>query len=57
MKSGDDIAQFLLDEERVVVIPGSGFGSKNHVRISYACSMSELERAAERLHRGFRILE
>ncbi|MEK6755992.1 MAG: pyridoxal phosphate-dependent aminotransferase [Bacteroidota bacterium] len=57
MKSGDDIAQFLLDEERVVVIPGSGFGSKKHVRISYACSMSELERAAERLHRGFRILE
>lgn len=57
MKSGDDIAQFLLDEERVVVIPGSGFGSKKHVRVSYACSMSELERAAERLHRGFRKLE
>lgn len=53
LKSGDDIAQFILDEEKVVVVPGSGFGAKNHVRISYACSMEELEKAAERLCRGF----
>lgn len=57
MKSGDDIARFLLDEERIVVVPGSGFGSSDYVRISYACSMSELEKAAERLRRGFRKLE
>ena len=56
LKSGDDIAQFLLDEEAVVVVPGSGFGSKNHVRISYACSMEELEKAAERMRRGFKKL-
>jgi aspartate aminotransferase len=53
LKSGDDIAQYLVDEERVVVVPGSGFGAKDYVRISYACSMQELEKAAERLHRGF----
>ena len=53
MESGDDIAQFLLDEERVVVVPGSGFGAVDHVRISYACSLTELEKAAERLKRGF----
>lgn len=57
MESGDDIARFLLDEERVVVVPGSGFGSEDHVRISYACSMAELEKAAERLTRGFRKLQ
>jgi aspartate aminotransferase len=57
MKSGDDIAKFLIDEERVVVVPGSGFGANNHIRISYACSMHELERAAERLKRGFGKLE
>ncbi len=57
MKSGDDIAEYRLNEERVVVIPGSGFGSKDHVRLSYACSMSELEKAAERLQRGFKRLE
>ena len=53
LKSGDDIATFLLNEERVVVVPGSGFGAKDHVRISYACSMEELEKAAERMRRGF----
>ena len=53
VKSGDDIAQYLVDEERVVVVPGSGFGAKDYVRISYACSMQELEKAAERLRRGF----
>jgi aspartate aminotransferase len=57
MNCGDDIAQFLLDEEKVVIVPGSGFGSRDHVRISYACSLSELERAAERLERGFKKLQ
>ena len=53
LTSGDDVAQFLLNEERVVVVPGSGFGAKNYVRISYACSMEELKKAAERMRRGF----
>ncbi len=57
MNSGDDIAKFLLDEEKVAVVPGSSFGSKNHLRISYSCAISELEKAADRLQRGFRKLE
>lgn len=56
MNTCDDIAKFLLDEERVAVVPGSSFGSKNHLRISYSCAISELEKAAERLQRGFRKL-
>ena len=57
LESGDDIAKFLLEEGRVVVVPGSGFGAGDHVRISYACAMTELEKAAERLRRGFKKLE
>lgn len=57
IKSCDDIAQFLLHEEKVVLVPGSGFGSKKHVRLSYACSMAELEKAAERIQRGFKKLQ
>jgi aspartate aminotransferase len=53
MKSSDDIAQFLLNEEKIVVVPGTGFGNKNCFRLSYACSMEELEKAAERLKKGF----
>lgn len=56
LNSCDDIAKFLLDEERVAVVPGSSFGSADHLRISYSCAISELEKAAERLERGFRKL-
>lgn len=55
----DDTAlcQFYLEEEGVATIPGSAFGSKKYIRLSYACSMKELERAVERLKRGFKKLE
>jgi aspartate aminotransferase len=41
----------LLEEEKVAVVPGEAFGTAEHVRISYATSMHELERGLERLHR------
>jgi aspartate aminotransferase len=39
----------LLAEEFVAVVPGEAFGTANHVRISYATSMKELERGLDRL--------
>jgi len=33
------------------VVPGEAFGTQNHVRISYAASMTELERGLDRLHK------
>ncbi len=41
----------LLDKAAVAVVPGEAFGTDQHVRISYATSMHELERGLERLHR------
>ena len=41
----------LLAEEFVAVVPGEAFGTANHVRISYATSMKELERGLDRLQR------
>ncbi len=49
--SNDAFAERLLEEERVALVPGSAFGSDRHVRISFACSRSELERGLERLER------
>ncbi|HLX11826.1 MAG TPA: pyridoxal phosphate-dependent aminotransferase [Bacteroidota bacterium] len=46
------MAKYLLDEERLAVVPGDAFGMKNHLRISYACPQKELERGVERLKRG-----
>jgi aspartate aminotransferase len=49
----DDVDGFvkgLLDEEKVAVVPGSGFGSAENVRLSYATSLDLLENAVERIN-------
>lgn len=38
-----DLAEFLLDKAKVSVVPGSAFGAKNHVRISFANCKKELQ--------------
>ena len=48
LENSGDFAQFLLDKARVVVVPGSAFGSDNHIRISYSNSIDNIE---EGLHR------
>ncbi|SFJ69281.1 pyridoxal phosphate-dependent aminotransferase [Thermoflavimicrobium dichotomicum] len=47
----DEWAKALLEKELVAVVPGSGFGSNDHIRISYATSMEQLERALDRIER------
>ena len=44
-------AERLLAESHVAVVPGEAFGTDRHVRISYATSLTELERGLERIHR------
>jgi aspartate aminotransferase len=44
-------AENLLHKSQVAVVPGEAFGTDQHIRISYAASMSELERGLDRLHR------
>jgi aspartate aminotransferase len=39
----------LLSEAHVAVVPGEAFGTNEHVRISYATSMTELERGLDRI--------
>lgn len=46
-----DFANQLLKEEFVAVVPGEAFGTEQHIRISYATAMSELERGLDRLQR------
>jgi len=36
----------------VAVVPGSGFGAPNHMRLSFACSMDTLEEALRRIARA-----
>ncbi|WP_433751224.1 pyridoxal phosphate-dependent aminotransferase [Falsibacillus pallidus] len=46
----DEFAAALLEEAKVAVIPGSGFGSPDNIRLSYATSLDLLETAVERIH-------
>lgn len=39
----------LLEEQDLAVVPGSAFGVDDHVRLSYATSIGNIERALERL--------
>jgi len=40
----------LLHDAHVAVVPGEAFGTDQHIRISYATSMQELERGLSRIH-------
>ncbi|MRG88278.1 pyridoxal phosphate-dependent aminotransferase [Salinibacillus xinjiangensis] len=47
----DDWVKALLEEEKVALVPGSGFGADENVRLSYATSLDQLEEAAKRIKR------
>ena len=53
LKTSEDIVKYFIEEEKLVMVPGDSFGSKNHIRLSYACSMENLEKAFSRLKSGF----
>lgn len=50
-KEVDDFVKALLEEEKVAIVPGSGFGAPNNVRLSYATSLELLEEAIKRIRR------
>jgi aspartate aminotransferase len=45
----DKWVEGLLDEAKVALVPGSGFGAPHNARLSYATSLDELGRAVERI--------
>ncbi|MGI6176078.1 MAG: pyridoxal phosphate-dependent aminotransferase [Christensenellales bacterium] len=47
--SSMDFADVLLQDQKVAVVPGIAFGNDHYVRLSYATSMENIERAIQRL--------
>lgn len=47
----DEWVKAILEEEKVALVPGSGFGFDDNVRLSYALAMDELVEAAKRIKR------
>ena len=52
LADSSDICDYLLDEARVGCVPGVAFGTKPHIRMSYATSMEILEKAMDRIARA-----
>ena len=46
-----EFSEKLLAEEHVAVVPGEAFGTNDHIRLSYATSIKELERGLDRIER------
>ncbi len=49
IRTSAQLAQSLLDEARVAVTPGEAFDAPGFVRMSYATSLTELERGTRRI--------
>lgn len=49
--SVDEWVEALLEEEKVALVPGSGFGAPDNVRLSYATSLDTILEALDRIER------
>jgi len=49
ISNSSDFAAYLLDLANVAVVPGADFGHDNHIRLSYATSLSNIEEGLERI--------
>lgn len=49
IESSVDLTEFLLEHAKVAVVPGLAFGMDNHIRISYATSMENIEEGIQRI--------
>lgn len=45
------LTELLLDEAKVAVIPGSAFGSPDHIRLSFATSMENIASGLDRIEK------
>jgi aspartate aminotransferase len=53
IRSAAEVAKRLLHEAHVVTVPGEAFGTREHIRISYATSANEINRGLERMQAWF----
>jgi aspartate aminotransferase len=53
LRSAGDIAGRLLREAHVAAVPGEGFGTAEHIRVSYPTTITELDRGTERMRKFF----
>jgi aspartate aminotransferase len=46
------VTDFFLEEARVAVVAGSGFGDDKYIRFSYATSMKNIEKGIDQIQKA-----
>tara|TARA_B110000438_G_scaffold110397_1_gene108311 strand:- start:45 stop:1223 length:1179 start_codon:yes stop_codon:yes gene_type:complete len=54
MKDDLEFSEYLLETAGVAVVPGTAFGAKGYIRISYATSMAALKESISRIKKAIR---
>ena len=57
LASAGDFAEYLLQEARVLAVPGEDFGSTENIRISYATSLEEIEKGCDRIEAAIKKIQ
>ena len=52
MATDVEMVEYLLNEADVACVPGSAFGAPSYLRLSFACSLGQLEEAIRRIKRA-----
>jgi aspartate aminotransferase len=54
LQSDAELVELLLNQADVVMVPGTPFGAPGYVRLSFACSLDELEEAINRIKKALK---
>lgn len=49
IEGSDDFGRLLLEQRKVAIVPGTGFGAPNSVRLSFATSMDNISEGMDRV--------
>jgi len=57
INNSKDLCMYLIHEAHVAITPGGAFGMDNHIRISYATSETEIEKAISRIKKALQKIQ
>lgn len=57
LENSIDVAEFLLEEAHIAVVPGSAFESPENIRIAYSNSIEKITEAMNRMEKALSVLE
>jgi len=56
LSNSSDVTDFILEEAKVAVVAGIGFGNDHHIRFSYATSMPNIEKGMDQIQEALKKL-